>query len=451
MNVSIRARLLVSATLVLVAFFGITGIVLERGFHNSVETAVHDRLQAHVYALLTAADLGTANRLFIPDQLPEPRLSAPDSGLVADVTDANGKVVWQSRSMIGVRLPSATPIPAAGKWEFSQLTSTDGQGYLFTSFVASYAGKHQDLHRFRFRVAEDYRFAEQQVGQFRRSLWIWLGVVGVMLLAVQGSVLRWSLAPLGKAENEIAEIEAGQRKQLSNDYPRELQELTQRLNLLVENSDKHLQRYRDSLGNLAHSLKTPLAVLKNAADKNASAEELRQTADEQIRRMIEIINHQLQRAATAGRTVMTGEFAVADPVNKLANALRKVYAGKTVEFSLVDNQQAHFAGDEGDFMELVGNLMDNAFKWCSGKVRVSVLPLLDENDNKRMRIVVDDDGPGIPEKQRNRILQRGKQANPDSDGQGLGLDMVLETVSIYNGSLRLLDNDWGGSRIEVIL
>lgn len=148
---------------------------------------------------------------------------------------------------------------------------------------------------------------------------------------------------------------------------------------------------------------------------------------------------------------MTGEFAVADPVNKLANALRKVYAGKTVEFSLVDNQQAHFAGDEGDFMELVGNLMDNAFKWCSGKVRVSVLPLLDENDNKRMRIVVDDDGPGIPEKQRNRILQRGKQANPDSDGQGLGLDMVLETVSIYNGSLRLLDNDWGGSRIEVIL
>jgi len=451
MNVSIRARLLVSATLVLVAFFGVSGVALERGFHISVETAVHDRLQAQVYALLTAADLGAGNRLFIPNQLPEPRLSAPDSGLVADVTDASGNVIWKSRSMIGNRLPPQTPIAAAGHWEFSQLSSNEGQHFLVTSFVASYAGRNQDLHRFRFRVAENYQFAEQQVSQFRRSLWTWLGIVGVMLLAVQGSVLRWSLAPLGKAEHEIAEIEAGQKKQLSKDYPRELLGLTQRLNLLVENSDRHLQRYRDSLGNLAHSLKTPLAVLKNAADKNASAEELRQTADEQIRRMIEIINHQLQRAATAGRTVMAGEFAVADPINKLANALKKVYAGKAVEFTFIDSEQARFAGDEGDFMELVGNLMDNAFKWCHKHVRVSVTPLPGDTDSRRIRIVVDDDGPGIPEKQRNQILQRGKKANPESDGQGLGLDMVLDTVSIYNGSLKLLDNDWGGSRVEVVL
>ncbi|MGW8246907.1 MAG: ATP-binding protein [Acidiferrobacterales bacterium] len=451
MNVSIRARLLVSATLVLVAFFGITGVALERGFHNSVETAVHERLQAQVYALLTAADLSPANRLFLPNQLPEPRLSAPDSGLVADVTDAGGNVIWKSRSMIGIRLPARTPISVAGNWEFNQLNSLAGRRFLVTSFVASFAGNNKELHRFRFRVAEDYRFAEQQIGQFRRSLWTWLGVVGVMLLAVQGSILRWSLAPLGKAENEIAEIEAGQRKQLSKDYPRELQELTQRLNLLVENSDKHLQRYRDSLGNLAHSLKTPLAVLKNAADTSASTEELRQTADEQIRRMIEIVNHQLQRAATAGRTVMVGEFAVADPINKLASALKKVYAGKSVEFSFIDNQKTHFAGDEGDFMELVGNLMDNAFKWCRKQVRVSVTSLAGDDETKRIQIIVDDDGPGIPEKQRNLILQRGKQANPDSDGQGLGLDMVLETVSIYNGSLKLLENDWGGSRIEIIL
>jgi two-component system sensor histidine kinase PhoQ len=451
MNVSIRARLLVSATLVLVAFFGITGVALERGFHNSVETAVHERLQAQVYALLTAADLGKANRLFLPNQLPEPRLSAPDSGLVADVTDASGNVIWKSRSMIGIRLPAQTPIAVAGNWEFNQLRSVADRRYLVTSFVASFAGNNKELHRFRFRVAEDYRFAEQQIGQFRRSLWTWLGVVGVMLLAVQGSILRWSLAPLGKAENEIAEIEAGLRKQLSKDYPRELQELTQRLNLLVENSDKHLQRYRDSLGNLAHSLKTPLAVLKNAADKSASAEELRKTADEQIRRMIEIVNHQLQRAATAGRTVMAGEFAVADPINKLANALKKVYAGKSVEFSFLDDQKARFAGDEGDFMELIGNLMDNAFKWCHKQVRVSVTSLGGDDEDRRIKIIVDDDGPGIPEKQRNLILQRGKQANPESDGQGLGLDMVLETVAIYNGTLKLLDNDWGGSRIEVVL
>ena len=451
MNASIRTRLLASASLVLVAFFGVTGIALERGFHNSVESATHERLQAHVYALLTAADLVSDNTLYIPNQLPEPRLSAPDSGLVADVTDATGNVVWKSRSMIGIRLPARTPIQSAGNWEFSELNSAVGQRFIVTSFVASYAGKNRSLHRFRFRVAENYHFVEQQVSRFRRSLWTWLGVVGVMLLAVQGSILRWGLAPLGKAELEIAEIEAGQRKQLSKDYPRELEGLTQRLNLLVENSDKHLQRYRDSLGNLAHSLKTPLAVLKNAADKNTPVEELRQTADEQIGRMIEIVDHQLQRAATAGRTVMAGEFPVAEPISKLGNALRKVYAEKAIEFLLIDEDKARFAGDEGDFMELVGNLMDNAFKWCNKRVKVSVIPLLEENGSKRLKIVVDDDGPGIPENQRNRILQRGKQANPEIDGQGLGLDMVLETVALYSGSLKLLDNDWGGSRIEVVL
>jgi two-component system sensor histidine kinase PhoQ len=451
MNVSIRARLLTSASLVLVAFFGITGIALERGFHNSVESAVHERLQAHVYALLTAADLVSGGHLYIPSQLPEPRLSAPDSGLVADVTDAEGEVVWKSRSMIGTRLPLHGPIPSAGNWEFSQISSADGQRFIITSFVASYAGKNKSLHRFRFRVAENYRFAEQQVSQFRRTLWLWLGVVGIMLLAVQGSILRWSLAPLGKAELEIAEIEAGQRKRLSRDYPRELKSLTQRLNLLVENSDKHLQRYRDSLGNLAHSLKTPLAVLKNAANKETPAEELRRTADEQIGRMIEIVDHQLQRAATAGRTVMAGELYVAEPINKLANALGKVYADKSVAFKLTDEYKARFAGDEGDFMELVGNLMDNAFKWCNKRVHVTVTPVAGDNGSKRIQILIDDDGPGIPESQRNQILQRGKQGNPETDGQGLGLDMVLEAVAIYNGSLKLLDNDWGGSRIEVIL
>jgi len=419
--------------------------------HDSVESATYERLQAHVYALLTAADLVSDGSLFIPNQLPEPRLSAPDSGLVADVTDAAGKLIWKSRSMVSIHLPAHTPISPAGHWEYSELNSEVGERFIVTSFVASYAGQNKKLHRFRFRVAENYRFVEQQVGLFRRSLWTWLGVVGVMLLAVQGSILRWSLAPLGKAEQEIAEIEAGLRKQLSKDYPRELEGLTRRLNLLVENSDKHLQRYRDSLGNLAHSLKTPLAVLRNAAEKNVPVEELRQTAEEQIGRMIEIVDHQLQRAATAGRTVLAGEFLVAEPINKLGNALRKVYAEKGVEFLLVDDNSARFAGDEGDFMELVGNLMDNAFKWCSKKVKVTITSLPSENGGKRLKIIVDDDGPGIPENQRNRILQRGEKANPESDGQGLGLDMVLETVAIYNGSLKLLDNDWGGSRIEVVL
>jgi len=451
MNLSIRTRLLASATLVLVAFFGIVGVALERGFHASVETAVHERLQAQVYALLAAADLQAGNTIYLPNQLPEPRLSSPESGLLAEVTDQDGNTVWHSRSMLGIHLPKETPIQSVGTWVNSQVVANDNQKYISTSFVASYAGNRNQLYTFRFRVAENYRFVDQQVARFRKTLWSWLGVVGVLLLAVQGTILRWSLAPLERAELEIAEIEKGNKKQLSKNYPRELTGLTERLNLLVDNSDKHLQRYRDSLGNLAHSLKTPLAVLKNAVDKDDDTQVLRKTAQEQIARMIDIVNHQLQRAATSGRNVMAGELNVGLLINKIGRALTKVYADKGIAFALDEKGDVRFSGDEGDFMELAGNLMDNAFKWCRSRVNVTVSNIVDKENRTRLVIKVDDDGPGIPEKKRNQILQRGKKADENMAGQGLGFDMILETVSLYNGSLKLLENDWGGLRVEITI
>lgn len=451
MNVSIRARLFVSASIILAAFLGITGIALDQGFHDSAETAVRDRLQAHVYTMLAAAELTRDNRLLLPAQLPEPRFSSPDSGLIADVTNADGNSVWKSKSTLGTKIPAQLPLTGAGRWTFDRVRSAREKQFIVAAFVASWAGQDKQLHRFRFRVAEDYRFVEQQVRRFRRSLWTWLGAAGIMLLAVQGSILRWSLSPLKQAETEIAEIETGTRKRLSADYPRELKGLTRRLNLLVENSEKHLQRYRDSLGNLAHSLKTPLAVLRNVVHDNTGTKNLQQTAEEQIQRMIDIVDHQLQRAATAGRSVMTGELAVEAPLLKLANALAKVYGGKAVEFTLVNPGNASFSGDEGDFFELAGNLMDNAFKWCRQRVRVTVLQVDEGKDKDRLKMMVDDDGPGIPERKRNHVLQRGERADAETDGQGLGLDMVLETVGIYNGSMKILENEWGGTRIEVIL
>lgn len=448
MNVSIRSRLLVAASIVLTAFLGFTGIALDRGFNDSVETAIHSRLQAHVYTMLATAELTETNKLFLPEQLPEPRFASPDSGLIADVSQLDGSGIWKSRSSLGIELPPSGATQT-GQWRFETVDSGQQRAFISASFVASWAGSNNSLHRFRFRVAEDRRFMSQQVLQFRRSLWSWLGGAAVFLLIAQGTILRWSLAPLKKAEQEIIAIETGHRKRLSENYPKELIGLTQRLNILVENSDKHLQRYRDSLGNLAHSLKTPLAVLRNALDSDTSGENLRATADEQFQRMLDIIDHQLQRAATAGRNVMTEAQAVNRPLTRLASALSKVYAEKSVQFDLIDNDSALFSGDEGDFFELAGNLLDNAFKWCRQQVRVTVEHTGDERP--RLKMIVEDDGPGIPASKRSEVLRRGNRADPDTDGHGLGLDMVLETVRIYDGSLEISSSELGGSRIVVIL
>jgi len=449
MNVSIRSRLFISASLVLAAFLGLTGIALDKGYQDSAETAVQARLQAHVYTLLAAAELGANDSLVIPAELPEPRFSSPDSGLVAMVSDANGKEIWRSRSLLGLDFGPYTMSPV-GQWRFERLTSNLDQPFVAASFVASWAGSNKNLYRFRFTVAEDYRFTGQQIARFSRTLWSWLAAAGLILLAAQGTILRWSLAPLKQAENEIAEIESGQRKRLSGDYPKELKQLTERLNALVENSDKHLQRYRDSLGNLAHSLKTPLAVLRNAVTGNSPPETLRTTADEQLARMVEIIDHQLQRAAMAGRSVLSEPLAVAGVVNKLVSALQKVYAEKAVRFTLDDANHAVFRGDEGDLYELAGNLLDNAFKWCRTKVRLTLSNI--EHDNlQRLLLCIEDDGPGIPEEQRDNVLQRGGRTDPAAPGHGLGLDMVRETVAVYQGKLNISSSELGGVRIEVLL
>lgn len=448
MKVSIRSRLLVSASIVLVAFLGITGAALNRGYHDSVETAVHGRLQAHVYTLLAAAELDDHDRLSLPSELPEPRFSAPDSGLVAAVRDNQGKYIWRSKSLLGQK-PVFPSMKKTGQWSYG-LTESEQHRFVYAGFVASWAGKNNGLYQYQFVVAEDYAITQAQLDRFSRTLWIWLGAAGVLLLAVQGTILGWSLSPLRQAENEIEEIESGQRKRLSSNYPVELQQLTARLNTLVENSDKHLQRYRDSLGNLAHSLKTPLAVLRNAIESVSTGREFHDTANEQMQRMVDIINHQLQRAATAGRNVLAEPVLVEPQLRKIVNALKKVYSDKSVNCELHHTGNPVFGGDEGDLFELAGNLLDNAFKWCRHRVRVSVSNKIG-NEPPRLELVVEDDGPGIPANKRDLVLGRGNRTDPDIAGHGLGLDMVRETVTIYHGTLEIQDSDLGGSKIIVTI
>lgn len=444
MTLSLNTRLLLASSVVLAAFLGITGLVLDGAFRASADTALRDRLQGYVYALLAASDLDAQGKLRLPAELPDPRFSLIGSGLYAEVVDSDHKSVWRSKSLLGLTIPFAM-VPAVGQREFARLAVERDLPLLSLAFTVSWETNSNRDRRYTYRVAENLVSFNAEVSRFRHNLWGWLAGAAFLLLLVQGVILRWSLAPLRRVADDLHAIEAGLAQRLNNNYPRELRQLTDNLNGLLASADNHLKRYRDSLGNLAHSLKTPLAVLRGAVDGEANDAALRAIAREQLTGMTSLIEYQLQRAAASGRTPLAAAVRVKPVVEKIVAALTKVYADKGVQVTLDVGTSSTFHGDVGDLTEMLGNLLDNACKWCRRQVRVTVQTIKPTGAGQTLLdITVEDDGPGIREDLKTRVLQRGARADETIPGHGLGLAMVQDTLALYHGELLLESSYLGG-------
>jgi two-component system sensor histidine kinase PhoQ len=439
---------LLAASLALAGFLGLTGIALDRAFRNSAEFSVRDFLQTQLYGLLAAAELGPDDSLSMPRTLPEPRLSQTNSGLYARITRAGGETVWKSPSALGISLGRVASRPPPGQFRFQRGETEAGQPiFLFNYSVIWETGEGEELP-FVFTVAEDFTLYQSRVNAFRRTLWTWLLVSAVVLVIVQLSVLMWLLKPLRHIAAEINRVERGDLDGLSTDYPVELRPLALNVNALLVNERNQRQRYRDKLDDLAHSLKTPLAVLRNLADRqeDGDSDMLREVAD-QVDRMQDIVSYQLRSAAGT-----RGEFSLARPVKpeieKIVRSLKKAYHDRSFEIDLDLPETCSFRGDVGDFIEIVGNIMDNACKHCHGRVRVSAR---ETDDSNELMITIDDDGPGIPETERARLLKRRVRGDSRTEGQGIGLAVVTDIAESYGGSLTIGDADMGGARVTVRL
>jgi len=259
---SLHSRLLVAASLVLAGFIGATGLALDNAFRVSTEAAMQDRLQTHIYALLAAADEDKHGRMVPPKEPPEPHFSEPDSGFYAFITDSDNKSLWRSASLTG-RDIDMTEQQSPGDSNFSKLVSPDMQLYVLSFGVAweDYAGKEAT---YTFTVAEDTTVFQTEIDGFRSTLWGWLGGMALVLLLAQGIILRWGLRPLRTVTADLQQIEKGRADSLDGSYPKELTGLTSSLNSLIEHSKTVQVRYRNSLDDLAHSLKTPLAILQSS-------------------------------------------------------------------------------------------------------------------------------------------------------------------------------------------
>jgi len=409
---------------------------------------MQDRLQSYIYALLAAADEDDGGRMIPPREIPEPRFSKPDSGLYAMIAGRDGTPLWRSRSLAG-RSVDMVQRQSPGQREFRRLAHAGMELYAISFGVAwEDYGKEEELYT--FAVAEDTSAFEQQIDSFRMSLWSWLGAMAVVLLLAQGLILRWGLRPLRTVESDLQRIEQGAAEHLDGSYPKELTGLTSSLNSLIEHGKLVQARYRNSLDDLAHSLKTPLAIMQSFCEgKSAETGQERTLVREQVERMNGIIDHQLQRAAVSGPATLARSVPVQHVLERLVRSLQKMYREKQVDVRLDLDPGATFYGDEADLTEALGNLLENAYKYCAGQVRVGVRHDKKTASAQSVEITIEDDGQGIDPAMIDTVLQRGRRMDETVPGHGIGLSMAQEIIAVYGGGLDIGSSSLGGALLRV--
>jgi two-component system sensor histidine kinase PhoQ len=437
-RLSLSKRLFFAATIVLTAFLGLSAFSLNNAFLASADSAQKQRLKNYLYSILSAAEFNPNGLEVDSADLVEPRFSTPNSGLYGQITSGKD-IVWQSDSILGqfIALPDH-PAPSEEIW--SEINIHSGEPVMNLAFGIVWEAPNGEEFYYTINVSEDLTALNEQKAGFQRNLWYWLGGTGLMLLIVQALILRWGLRPLYSVAEDLTAIESGKRRRLGSDYPDELTQLTDNINTLLDHEETRRQRYKNSLSDLAHSLKTPLAVFRGEIENSNDLAEIQTTGHEQLDRISALVNYQLQRAATEGKSSLLAPVSIADIIHKIVGSLDKVYQSKSIKSRCEIERNAHIHADEGDMYELLGNLIENAYKYCNREVTVALFIHLDQ-----IEIRVDDDGNGIPETARTEITKRGKRIDTQEEGQGLGLAIVSDIIEAYQGEITVKASHLGGA------
>ncbi len=443
---SVQARATWAAALVLLVFVALTSLALEQAFQASARSSREERLLGQLYLLMAAADADDAG-LTLPRDLAEARFSLPGSGLYAQVSDAAGNPVWRSRSALGEAVPFDTGLEP-GVRRFQEARAAGGRAYFVEGYGVTWSIGPVP-RGYTFSVAEDLSAYRDELALFRTHLFGWLGGMALLLVVALLIALRWGLAPLRRVADEVAAVEAGRQERLRGHYPRELRPLTDNLNALLAHEAARQARLGNALADLAHSLKTPLAVMRGTLDQagdRALGESGTRSLADQLRRMDDIVAYQLERARGRPAASLSPPIPLGPAVERLLAALTKLHAGSAPATELDLGPGLGFRGAEGDLLEVIGNLLDNAFKWCRGRVRIGA-----RREEGLLVLWVEDDGPGIPEDLAAGLGQRGARVDQAAPGYGIGLAVVREICVAYGGDLTIGASPLGGALVRVRL
>lgn len=454
---SLQGRFIAASLLFLPLFIGGSGLLLEQAAKDNLLLAEQEQLQSQLYILLGAAEVQDG-QLWLPEQLPEPRYSLVDSGLYARILsptvtttektqrETRWKTRWQSTSatMLNSALPEHNT--QAFTTNFQQLDLLDN--HFRQTYDLSWEDDKGENLQLRFEIFHGRAPYNQQLQHFRQQLWYGLSVLAMILLTIQVGIMRWGLSPIKRLVKDLRAMPQQETQHLAGNYPNEITPITNSLNAVLDNEKKQRERYKNTLGDLAHSLKTPLAILQGELNNTSShVDKSIDIMGEQVERMNTIIRHQLQRAVLQTNHQRRTPEAVLPVVQRLCTAMRKVYREKNIRFDMHIAPGTRYPIESQDLFELLGNLIENACKYGKGHVIISAATLTES-----LIITVADNGGGIDATEQESILQRGARADTAKPGQGIGLAVSTDIVSAYDGSIDVANSEtYGGAEFRVRL
>jgi two-component system sensor histidine kinase PhoQ len=416
---------------------------LQSAFSLALESAIEKRLASDVTTLISAARVED-DRLMMPTLLPGEQFSLPDSRLLGYIYNRAGKLVWRSRATEDEAIDYQPRYDGLGT-EFAKIRQADGEEFFVYDVEIKLLGGRNAAYS--IVAVQPVREYQQTISGLREKLYLGFGGALLVLLILLWVGLTWSLRALKGMSQELDQVEEGSREGLSEQHPSELLRLTGSLNRLLRSEREQRTRYRDSLGDLAHSLKTPLAVLQGVSENIAKRpEDLEQARilQSQIERMSQQIGYQLQRASLRKSGLVRHHVALKPVVESLCNTLEKVYRDKQVNVTLDLPDDSQVQMEEGALLEMLGNLLENAYRLCLSEVRVRWQPSVMGD-----MLLIEDDGPGVPHSQRARILERGERLDRQNPGQGIGLAVVKDIIESYGAQLTLGESALGGAAFSI--
>jgi len=440
---SLRLRLMLAATTLAVLFMLALLPAMQGAFSLALQDSIEQRLASDVTTLISAARVEN-NRLLMPEQLPDERFNLTDSRLLGYIYDREGHLVWRSRATKEENINYTPRYDGRGS-KFARIREADGQEFfVYDVEVKLLGGKNAAFSIVALQPVREYQLTLEGL---RENLYLGFGAALLVLLALLWIGLTWGLQALRRLSQELDQIEGGTLESLSEEHPRELLRLTGSLNRLLHSEREQRSRYRNSLDDLAHSLKTPLAVLQGVSEDMAQRPQGRDQArvlQTQIERMSQQISYQLQRASLRKSGLVRHQVRLRPVLQSLCDTLDKVYRDKQVRVSLDLSQHCYVPIEQGALLEMMGNLLENAYRLCLSEVRISVREAL-----SGIELCVEDDGPGVPSGQRARILQRGERLDIQHPGQGIGLAVVKDIIESYGARLTLDDSPLGGAAFRI--
>jgi signal transduction histidine kinase len=438
---SLTVRVIALSTIWAVLALIAIATVITTLYRQASERGFESLLSAHLFNLISSVGVSESGSLMGSPDLGDLRFSQPASGWYWAVEPVSKGLTGELRSPSMIRsVPSPTAFEVPFSLEFRRNYTAEGISGEELEIIESEFVLDAKNRVARFRVMGNLSELEAEIAGFERRLYTYLSIFGAGMIAINAAAILFGLQPLQRVRNALALVREGTAQRLDGSFPAEIEPLANETNALIENNRRIVERSRTQVGNLAHSLKTPLAVLLNegyliGGDKG-------RLITDQATAMQRQLDHYLQRARIAAqRDSVVYRTPVAASLRRMVRVIEKLNPKTKVELSLPP-EEILFAGEREDLEEITGNLLENAMKWAKSAVRVSVASAGEKSG--AFILSIEDDGPGIPEDKAREALKRGRRLDESKPGTGLGLAIVSELVNEYGGRLALERSVLGG-------